>query len=560
MDNCLYYGDNLDILRRYIKDESVDLIYLDPPFNSKANYNMLFKEHNGEQSAAQFQAFEDTWTWDKSSAAAYQDVVERGEKISKALIAYRSMLGDTDMLAYLAMMSERLIELHRVLKSTGSLYLHCDPTASHYLKLILDAVFGPVNFRNEIIWRRTGAHGRAKRWGPIHDVILFYSKSADYTWNRVYQKYGEDYVEDFYRLEDSYGKYQIISLDEPGVRKGSSGQPWKGVDPTPKGRHWELPPDRALPPWFEHPEGYPEMTVQERLSVLEKAGFIYWPPAGHVPRFKRYLMVAEGNSVQDVIWDISPIGAQAAERLGYPTQKPLALLERIIQASSNPGEIVLDPFAGCGTCIEASQKLEREWIGVDITHLAITLIKKRLKDAYGSAAKFKVIGEPTSLRDAEALAISDPYQFQWWALGLVGARPVEEKKGADKGIDGRLYFHEQDGGETKQVIFSVKAGNTNAAHMRDLHGVIDREGAAIGVLLTMQEPTKPMRSEAASGGIYTSPWGNHPKLQILTVEELLEGKKIDMPPVHQVNVTYKRASKSVKKGGNQPDLLTFKGD
>lgn len=243
-----------------------------------------------------------------------------------------------------------------------------------------------------------------------------------------------------------------------------------------------------------------------------------------------------------------------AERLGYPTQKPEALLERIIQASSNPGDLVLDPFCGCGTAVVAAQKLGRQWIGIDITHVAITVMKRRLIETFEPDPNFNVIGEPTMVEDVAELAQSDPYQFQWWALGLVGARPIEQKKGADKGIDGRLYFHEKDGGETKQVIFSVKAGGTNASHVRDLHGVIDRENAAIGVLITMEEPTKPMRAEAASGGIYKSPWGDHPQLQIIAVDELLKGKGIDMPPVRQVNVTYKKATKQ-KPSKHQPGLL-----
>ncbi|MBA4376036.1 MAG: site-specific DNA-methyltransferase [Anaerolinea sp.] len=545
MDNCLYYGDNLDILRRYIKDESIDLIYLDPPFNSKANYNMLFKEHDGQQSIAQFQAFEDTWTWDQVSAKTYQEVVESGGKVSQALLACRTLLGDTDMLAYLTMMSIRLIELRRVLKSTGCIFLHCDPTASHYLKVIMDAIFGPLNFINDIVWERysrpKGSQFKSRKFGVSTDNLLFYAKTTSYNFflEDIEPELSEDGISKRYTLEDDKGHY----YSGPLLRSASMGYrpnlvfEFKGYTPGPEG--WRM--------------------TKEKLIELEKNGDIFFTGNG-TPRRKVRLTNQPGSPITNCWTDIQAIGSQAKERLGYPTQKPEALLERIIKVSCKEGDVVLDPFCGCGTAVVTAQKLNRQWIGIDITHLAITVVKQRLKDAFGGVAKFKVIGEPTSLPDAEELAASDPYQFQWWVLGFVGARPVEGKKGADQGIDGRLYFHEQDGGETKQVIFSVKAGNTNAAHIRDLHGVIDREGAAIGVLLTMQEPTKPMRSEAASGGIYTSPWGNHPKLQILTVEELLEGKKIDMPPVHQVNITYKRASKSVKKGGNQPDLLTFKGD
>jgi hypothetical protein len=254
-------------------------------------------------------------------------------------------------------------------------------------------------------------------------------------------------------------------------------------------------------------------------------------------------------------WVIPMLQGNSNERLGYPTQKPLALLDRIIKACSNKGDLVLDPFCGCGTTIISAQSNERQWIGIDITHLAINLIRHRLNDTFGKSADYVVVGEPTSLPDAQDLALNDPYQFQWWSLGLVGARPVEGKKGADKGIDGLLYFHEEDGGETKQVIFSVKAGKTGSDHVRDLHGVIDREKAAIGVLISLQEPTQPMKAEAASGGFYKSPWGEHPKLQILTIEELLNGKQIDMPPVKQVNITFRKASKD--KGGTekQPGLF-----
>lgn len=535
MENCLYYGDNLDILRRYVGDETVDLIYLDPPFNSKATYNMLFEEHDGTKSAAQFQAFEDTWHW-YQAAPTYHEVVENGGKIAQTLVSFRSMLGNSDMMAYLSMMAIRLIELQRVLKPTGSIYLHCDPTASHYLKIIMDSIFGVLNYRNEIVWKRTFAHNDPSRCGKIHDIILFYSKSSVYVWNEVLQQPDPNYIQTFFDQYDEERKERYARIDLTAPRHGSGGNllyEWKGVWPS-KNRTW--------------------VTTKDKLDQLDKDGKIHYPTKG-IPRLKRYESEYKGTVIQDIWDDINQMHNLSSERLGYPTQKPEALLERIIQASSNPGDLVLDPFCGCGTAVVAAQKLGRQWIGIDVTHIAITVMKKRLIDTFEPDPNFKVIGEPTTVEDAQELATTDPYQFQWWALGLVGARPIEQKKGADKGIDGRLYFHEKDGGETKQVIFSVKAGGTNAPHVRDLHGVIDRENAAIGVLITMEEPTKPMRSEAASGGTYTSPWGVHPKLQILTVKELLDGKRIDMPPVHQVNVTYKRAPKQQKKKGGQPELL-----
>jgi DNA modification methylase len=517
--NTLYYGDNLDVLRdrdRFPSD-SVDLIYLDPPFQSGRNYNALFNEQDGTKSAAQIKAFEDTWDWDTgpgSAAEAYDEVVRSGGKVGQSLEAFKSLLGGTPMLAYLSMMAPRLVELRRVLKPTGSVYLHCDPTASAHLRLLMDAVFGPHNFRNEIQWQRTGAHGRAKRWGPIHDTLLFYTASDAYTWNRVFEKYDESYVENFYRFTDEHGRYRLVTLD---------------VDPTKKGRHWELPPDRALPEFFVHPHGYSSMSVQQRLDVLDAAGLIYWPPRGVVPQYKRYLDVAEGNPVQDMITDIRPIASQAQERLGYPTQKPVALLERIIAASSNEGGVVLDPFCG---------------IGIDITHLAVGLIKNRLLGVFGIKQKidYQVIGEPEDLAGAKQLASEDRHQFEHWALGLVGARASAHGKGSDKGIDGVLMFQEGSvGGEHKRVIISVKSGHVDVGDVRDLRGVVEREKVVIGVLITLEDPTGPMKREAASAGFYDSPWGKHPRLQILTIEELLGNNGIDMPPIRPGGTTFKQA-------------------
>jgi len=528
--NTLYYGDNLDVLRRHIDSESVDLVYLDPPFNSNATYNVLFAEQDGARAAGQIKAFEDTWQWDQASAAALEEVVEAGGQTASVMLAFRQALGDSDMLAYLSMMAPRLVELRRALNPTGSIYLHCDSTASHYLKMLMDAVFGPANFRNEIVWKRTGAHGSARRFGPVHDVILFYSRSDDYLWNAELIR-DEEYIRKRYSAVDDRGrKFYPVTLHATGTRRGSSGHTWRNIDITAKGGHWKY-------------------TI-EKLEELDAAGDIYWPKHGTMPRLKMYQENAKGSPIQDIWTDIPPINAKAAERLGYPTQKPEALLDRIIKASSCEGHTVLDPFCGCGTAIAVAQRMHRQWIGIDVTHLAMTLIKHRLQSAFGEAINttYEVVGEPTSAPDAEALAAEDPWQFQWWALGLVGARPVEQKKGADKGIDGRLYFHDEaKGAKTKQVVFSVKAGKLHAPYVRDLRGVIDREDAAIGVLLSMQKPTKPMRTEAASAGFYDSPWGTkHPRLQLLTVGELLSGKRVDMPLTRDVR-TFKKAPKAEKK-------------
>lgn len=531
MTNHLYYGDNLAVLRESIASESVDLVYLDPPFNSQATYNLLFKSPTGVGSEAQIEAFEDTWHWSHEAEDAFDQVIRSGNTNAADLLrAMRSFLGENDMMAYLAMMAVRMIELRRVLKPTGSIYLHCDPAASHYLKLIMDSVFGPRAFKNEIIWQRTQAHGRSKRWGPIHDVILFYTVSDNYTWNRALQKYDQSYIDSHYTQHDKHGQHRLVTLDGPGVRKGSSGSPWRGVDPTIKGRHWELPPDRALPEWFVHPEGYSEMSVQERLDVLDAQGLIYWPPRGTLPSYKRYLEVSGGNPVQDIITDIFTINSQAQERLGYPTQKPVALLERILTASSNPGDVILDPFCGCGTAIHAAQKLGRSWIGIDLTHLAISLIERRLKDAFPGIA-FQVHGTPKDIDGARDLALRDKYQFQWWAVSLIDAQPFAgKKKGADGGIDGLIYFR-SDARTTERAVVSVKGGGVSVPMVRDLKGVLEREKAPIGVFLTLLPPTRPMEAEAASAGFYELEGRRYPRLQIITVEQALHGMKPAIPLV-----------------------------
>ena len=524
--NRLYYGDNLDVLRRHVRDESVDMVYLDPPFNSNANYNVLFAAKDGHQAAAQIRAFEDSWQWDDSAARQFSETVEAGGAVADVLLAFSRFIPASDMLAYLAMMAPRLVELRRVLNANGTLYLHCDPTASHYLKIVLDAVFGPEMFRSEIIWKRTTSHNNVRnRFGDETDTILAYTKGAQPTFNLQYRPYSAEYVKSHYSSTDPDGRrFTTRDLRNPGIRPNLHYE-YKGYKPHPNGWAFTL----------------------EKMKEYDEKGLLYFPPdpEGRI-RLKRYLDEMPGTPMGTVWDDILPLNSQAQERLGYPTQKPEALLERIIAASTNPGDVVLDPFCGCGTTIAAAQKLGRNWIGIDVTHLAIGLIKTRLRDSFGDLARYEVKGEPTTAEDAAALAESDKYQFQWWALGLVGARPVDEKKGADKGIDGRLYFH--DGGTaTRQIIFSVKGGHLKATDLRDLRGVIDREKADIGVLLCFETPTKLMRSEAASAGYYTSPWGKHARLQLLTVSELLDGACVDYPKTMGVNQTFKQAPRAVLK-------------
>lgn len=571
-DNLLYYGDNLDVLRRHVKDETVDLVYLDPPFNSNATYNVLFAEQSGERAAAQIKAFEDTWQWDQEAARQYEEVVEAGGQVSRALQALRTILSESNMMAYLAMMAPRLVELRRVLKPTGSIYLHCDPTASHYLKLLMDAVFGPEHFRTEIVWKRSSAHSDTKQGrrqhGRIHDVILFYTRTRESTWNPVFTPYSQAYLDSDYRHVDDAGRRYKQGDLTAAKAGGDTEYEWRVKREISKS--WVADLDNE---WRSPKSGWEYTGVKpydgrfwayslDNLKSFAASGLLHHRETG-MPRLKLFADEAPGISLQDVWDDIPPIGARAAERLGYPTQKPEALLERIIGASCDSGDVVLDPFCGCGTTIAVAQKLGRRWIGIDVTHLAINLMKYRLADAYGLEAgrDYKVIGEPTVVAGAEQLAKDDPYQFQWWALGLVGARPVDQKKGADKGIDGRLYFHDEAKGKTKQVIISVKAGHTSVAHIRDLRGVLDREQAEIGVLIAMQEPTQPMKTEAASTGFYASPgWhSKHPRLQILTVRELLEGKGIDYPSKHG-NVTFKRAPKAQTSQGTAMELPLGAGE
>jgi site-specific DNA-methyltransferase (adenine-specific) len=533
--NVLYYGDNLEILknRDYFPDECVDLIYLDPPFNSKKDYNILFKENGGVESEAQIKAFTDSWHWTPAAQNTYQDIVINGtDKVSKLIGALHETLGPNDVMAYLVMMTARLIELHRVLKPTGSLYLHCDPTASHYLKLVLDQIFGPANFRNEIVWRRTNAKSHAfTRFASNHDIILRYSKLDKWRWNPQYTEHDPEYIEKFYKyIEPKTGRqYRLSDLTNPNRNRPHLTYEFLGVT-----RVWR---------W-----------TKERMQEAYENGLVIQNKPGAVPVFKRYLDEQEGTPVDDIWNDIPPIQSQSSEGLGYETQKPLELLERIIQASSNEGDIVLDPFCGCGTAVVAAQKLNRKWIGIDITHLAINLMRNRLKDSFG--IKAEVIGEPADTSGAKELASQpDKYQFQWWALGLIGARPAgEKKKGADKGIDGVISFIDDPTSKPKRAIVQVKSGHVGIDIIKVLETVVAKE--AIGILITLEPPTKPMQVEAVSAGYYHSPIWNkdYPRIQILTIEELLHGKTVEMPPLAQTNVTFTRAQKISKKHGEQMKL------
>ena len=533
--NLLYFGDNLGWLRDQgrFPDESVDLVYLDPPFNSNRNYNVLFKESDVRESEAQIHAFEDTWTW----SADVEDVSnefwmtgpEKPKQMLKSLIA---ALGRNDVTAYLTMMAPRLVEMHRVLKPTGSLYLHCDPTASHYLKIMLDAIFGPQRFVNEVIWKRTSAHSSAHKYGPVHDVLLYYGKSGHITWNQPRTDYDDEYLERYYKYDDGDGRlYWRNSLTAAGTRKGSSGGAWKGINVAATGQHWKF--------------------RTETLDELDAEGRIYWPPNGGFPQIKRYRDELKGKVVGDIWDDVDRINPVGNERLGYPTQKPLALLERIISASSNEGDIVLDPFCGCGTAVHAAQKLGRRWIGIDITPLATNLIKRRMEDAF-PGLKVPIEGWPVDMAGAVALAAQDDkYHFQDWAVIQGGGRPAggERKKGSDRGVDGVIPF--LDGKTPKRGIVSVKAGATGPTHVRDLAGVVSGDDdAAFGVFICLYPPTKAMLEAALSQGQWVSDYDGamYPKLQILSAQDLIDGKAVRMPQGARTDLFAKAGREKGREG------------
>ena len=534
--NSLFYGDNLTVLRESIASDSVDLVYLDPPFNSQATYNLLFKSPAGGGSQAQIEAFEDTWHWGMEAADAFDQVLRSGNtNAADMLRAMRSFLGDNDMMAYLSMMAIRLIELRRVLRDTGSLYLHCDPTASHYLKLLLDSIFGAANYRNEIVWKRKAGRGEtnnaAVRFGVSHDVILFYAKSNANRFVRQYRANDPKYIESKFTHDDGDGrKYRLDNLTSPSYRPNLIYE-YKGYPPPEKG--WAVSP--------------------ETMAQMDREGRIYFP-SDKTKRLqrKRYLDKLDGETV-DTLWDdISPINSQAQERLGYPTQKPLALLERILRASSLERAVVLDPFCGCGTAVHAAQKLGRQWIGIDITHLAISLVERRLKDAFPGII-FEVHGTPKDIEGARDLAERDKYQFQWWALSLIEAQPFSgKKKGADGGIDGLIYFR-SDAKTTQRSIVSVKGGGVSVPMIRDLKGVLDREKAPIGVFLTLEPPTRPMEAEAASAGFYELTGRRYPRLQIITVEQALRGKMPAIPYV-DTGAAFKKAGQEATNVQSSLDL------
>lgn len=509
----LFFGDNLDIMRAHIADESVDLVYLDPPFNSKAQYNVLFKSPAGAAADAQLEAFQDSWHWGEVAENAYADVIAGGGDAARILGALRGSLAENDMMAYLAMMTVRLIELHRVLRPAGSLYLHCDPTASHYLKIILDAVFGPTRYTNEVVWKRSDAHNDAKQgakhFGRVHDTLLFYRKSDAAPFEASYRPLPASTVDKWYRhIEEGTGRrYNKADVTGPGgAAKGNPYYEWNGVS-----RYWRY--------------------SRETMQRLHDEGRLVYTASSGMTYQKRYLDESKGVPVQD-LWDDIPMlrGLNAGgERLGYPTQKPLALLERVVLSSSLPEQTVLDPFCGCGTTLHAAQKNDRNWIGIDVTHHAVTVIEDRMQAAF-PGVRLEVEGRPRDLEAARDLARRNKYQFQWWANWLFGVDQYRErKKGADRGIDGEIFFLNGPRG-VGRIIISVKGGdNVGVDSVRDLRAVVEREHAELGVLVTLASHTQPMITEASVAGFVQTAHGRFPRLQLVAIGDLFAGRRPLLP-------------------------------
>lgn len=513
----LFYGDNLYVLRESIASESVDLVYLDPPFNSNRNYNVIFahRDRVTDANQAQIQAFDDTWRWSPVTEEQYHEMLAGSvpARVADVVRALHTLLGENDAMAYLVNMAPRLVELHRVLKQSGSLYLHCDPTMSHYLKVVLDAIFGAEKFRGEITWLRTTTHNDAKRWSPNADIILYYGKSNNVTWNGSYAEYSEKYVSEKYRFDDGDGRrYQLDNITSPNPRPNLTYE-WHGHRPPPNGWRYS----------------------RQRMAELDAAGLIWYPDSKDKrPRLKRYLADQVGVTVGNVWSDIPPINSRAAERLGYPTQKPLALLERIIAASSNPGDVILDPFCGCGTTIDAAQRVERSWVGIDITYIAVDLIMNRLQHTYGDQIKssYTVSGIPRDVAAARALFTRSPFDFERWAVSLVQGTPNQRQVG-DRGIDGVVRFYTDAKGQTGRVLVSVKGGKSiGPSFVRDLVGTVETEKAEMGTLLTLTAPTRGIYDAIAHAGTYRWPvtGSAFPRAQVLTVEGLLSGQRLQAPP------------------------------
>ena len=509
LDGTLFYGDNLNVLREEFPDNSVDLIYLDPPFNSNASYNVLFRDESGNTAPSQIRAFEDTWHWGPDAVDALLDL--NGTKAGNLLNGLVDAIGENQLTAYLCMMGVRLAELQRVLKPTGNIFLHCDTTAGHYLKIVLDSIFGGDNLRNQIIWRRTAAKSLATRRLPRnHDMILAYAGSPDALWNldEVFVPYDEKNIDattlEHYRHVDADGRrYSLDSLVNPHKERPNLTYEFLGIT-----RVWR---------W-----------TRERMQQAYDDGRIVQTRPGRVPRFKRYLDEQRGVPLGDVWVDIPPLGSRDLTRRGYPTQKPLRLLERIIKLASNPGDLVLDPFCGCGTAVVAAQNLDRRWAGIDVTHLAIGIVEDWFNEI---GVEPRVVGAPQDLASARDLGRRDPFQFETWAIQrLRGFRPNERQRG-DGGIDGRMRFRKTDGRRRPDglAVAQVKSGRVNPADVQAFRGALDDANADLGVFITMADVSDGVRAAARRAGRATIGDSDYPVVQVWSLADYFEARFPDLP-------------------------------
>lgn len=533
--NKLYFGDNLDWLPKLASD-SVDLIYLDPPFNSKASYNLLYKSPQGEAAQAQYQAFVDSWRWSHSTDIALRKVMTSGSPAAGIISALHNHMQQSDLEAYLVMMAARLIEMRRILKPNGSLFLHCDASAGHYIKIILDSIFPPGSFKNEIVWKRTNSKSLMTRRLPTnHDVIFYYTR-GDGAWNE----------------DEAFLPYDPLNLPEKTAAKY--------CHKDPDGRVYRL--DNLINPNPDRPNLTYEFLgvtrvwrwTKDRMQTAYDAGLVVQSAPGRVPQLKRYLDKQRGLPLDDVWTDIPPLNSQAAERLGYQTQKPLALLERIIRLASRSGDTILDPFCGCGTAIEAAYVLGRQWIGIDVTPLAIDVVERRLaRKGARRKVTYEVDGIPVDLDGAHRLFAEDPHAFQMWATTLVDGQPRDGgKKGADKGVDGIIYFQE-DVRTIGQAIISVKGGtNIHATHIRDLIGAMTNTRSKIGVFVTLNAPTSAMEDAARGAGSVDVGGKLRPAVQILTIEQLLDNRRPNLPPIHDIISAAATARRAAQRREPEP--------
>ena len=513
----LYANDCLRVLQDSLAlpTASVDLIYLDPPFNSKSIYNLPF---DGKYKTVKpVEAFKDTWTW-ADQEDDYLNQLNHGPKTRTIadIIAVAQSLSHktkTSLPAYLVNMAMRVLAMHRVLKPTGSIYLHCDPTASHYLKVMMDAIFGHENFRNEIVWKRTSAHSDAKTMGSVHDVLLVYTKSDRFIFNTLFGSYSAAHLERRYKNQDADGRrWTDGDLTAKGLTGGGYTYEYKDVT-----CEWRVPPEKMV-----------ELDAENRLHFTRKGGI----------RIKRYLDEMKGLPVSDVWTDIFPVNSQARERLGYPTQKPMALLERIIHASSNKGDVILDPYCGCGTTIHAAEDLGRQWIGIDISAFSVGLVRERLLTNFlGKRLKIETHGTPYDVASAKALAKKDPFEFEKWVCGAIGAHGMFHDpgtKGRDGGVDGVIEFglYQVDGAPVKKehAIVQVKGGKVSPDNVKALSQTVDDFDARAGIFVCFQEYMATVEQNLKRG-TYADLTGKYPIIQGLSIEELLKEEKPKLPPL-----------------------------